>query len=245
MKTAVVVPTFNEERHILRVLEEASRHSEIIIVSDSSTDRTPEIVRESGKAILLNARKRGKGAQLGEGFSFALNKGADIIVQIDGDGERDPSDIEKMLDGLENTGSDIAVARRSIMRSMRRRLLNSFGFFWIRLVTGYRIRDPFSGMIAFRSEALRKLDLRTSGFEIEPEIMLEAWKRGLSLSEVAIKVPEISRSSFSVKEMLKTNLFFDTWIIRNSARIGLSGKIILPLCFLGMASAIPVWISRL
>jgi glycosyltransferase involved in cell wall biosynthesis len=220
MKTVAVIPTLNEEKHIAEVLSKTRKYVDRIIVVDSSSDRTPEIISSGFRdTILVREGARGKGIQVRRGISRALELMPEYVLMMDGDGERDPADIPHLIEALQRKKVHLVVGRRDIMRSYKRKLLNKFGMLWINLLTGYGLADPFSGFIAFRREALQKIRLNSRGFEIEPEIMLESWKSGFRISEAGITVPSLSESKFRKRDMLSVNLFFDSWILRNLPNI--------------------------
>ena len=246
MKTIAVIPTYNEESNIENVLSGLNEHVDKIIVVDSSIDSTPDIVRRF-KAVELIEECRGKGIQLRKGISRALEYGPDYILQIDGDGEHDPSEIPKMIEKLENDSADIIIGKRNIMRSSIRKGLNKFGLWWINAFTGYGLKDPFSGMMIFRRESLSGLKLETTGFEIEPEIILEAWKSGLTISEINVHVPKLSDSKFSRRDMLKVNRFFDKWCLGNIRFImGFKRVFLAASCLCGLSiSSLLLWLDTL
>ena len=156
---------------------------------------------------------------------------------MDGDGERDPSDIPRMKRLLEEKNLDIVSGRRDLTRSKTRKILNLFSTWWINLATGYKLHDTLSGFFFGEYDSFKKLNLKSENFEIETEIILEASKNNLKLQEIPVKVPKLSDSKCRISHMIQINKFFDEWILNflKEIRIPFYRKITLSFfCFLGM-----------
>jgi len=236
----VVIPTLNEEKHISGIISETIKYVDKIIVVDSSSDKTSEIVSGFRDVVLLYESRRGKGLAVRKGISAAMKDSPDYIVMMDGDGERDPKQILNLLEVLQKNKSDLVLGKRDKMRSHRRGLLNNFGLWWINYLTGYELDDTFSGFIAFRREALEKLSLKSSSFEIETEIILESWKNNLKVSETKVGVPKISNSLCSKRDMISINTFFDKWVLKNIGNVPITKR-----SFLAVSCTIGLLISAL
>jgi len=212
MKTVAIIPTLNEEKNVYEVLKETKRHVNKIIVVDSSSDRTPRIIKTDFPDVtLLREKRMGKGLAVRSGIKKAFNLKPKIVIFLDADGEKDPHDIKRMLVALEK--NDMVIGRRNRMRSWKRKFFNSFTNWWIRLVTDYPIHDATSGFFGIKNSALKKMKLKSVGFEIETEFILEAYRNKLNVTEVPIKVPKISKSKLGFKSMVKINMFFDNWVL--------------------------------
>src|SRR6056297_250669 len=111
---SIVVPFYNEEDCVTFVLEEIVRcqpDAEVVAIDDGSTDRTWELMQQvSGVTPLRLTENRGQSGALFAGLHFASG---DILVMLDGDGQNDPADIEKLVGLLRNGDCDIAVGRRA------------------------------------------------------------------------------------------------------------------------------------
>ena len=93
-----------------------------------------------------------------------------------------------------------------------------------------------AGFIAFRGRSLEGLTLRSRGFEIETELLLEAWRNGLLITQKDITVPVISKSKLSARDMIKMNMFFDLWVLRNLGRLPIMKQVLFtPFCIAGFA----------
>ena len=114
MKLSVVVPVFNEEQNILSLLKKIkiniSDNDEIIVVEDGSSDRTLEEVKKIDCKLIIHDKNIGKGQSLIDGINFASG---DIILFLDGDGQDDPSEIPKLIKGIDQ-GYDFVIGSRFV-----------------------------------------------------------------------------------------------------------------------------------
>jgi glycosyltransferase involved in cell wall biosynthesis len=215
MRTVAVIPTLNEEYSIADVLKKVQKNVDKIIVVDSSSDRTPEIIKQNFPDVeIIFESRMGKGLALRKGFKHATDLNVDYVIMLDADGERNPDEIKKMIKVLENKNADMVVGCRKKMRSLSRYLLNIFTSFWVNLLTGYGLEDTLSGFNVIKKTVLKKMNLRSKRFEIETEMILEAYRHGLKVICVPIDVPNLSKSKCKLKNMLEINTFFDTWVLR-------------------------------
>jgi glycosyltransferase involved in cell wall biosynthesis len=112
---AVLIPVYNEEDNIQKVIDRIKAvipESGIIIVDDGSSDNSVEIALEADVAVIGHPFNLGYGAALQTGYKYALRKGFENLVQIDGDGQHDPSFIPDLLDVLEKDEADVVVGSR-------------------------------------------------------------------------------------------------------------------------------------
>lgn len=198
MKLSIVIPCFNEihtiEKIIDKIIEEVSYDYEILVIDDYSTDGTRELLENKLKIkinnLILNDKNYGKGYSLKIGINLA--KG-DIIIIQDADLEYAPSDYTKLVNPIINGNADVVYGSR-FTGSEEKAVL----FFWHRL--GNFILTTFSNMLtnlnltdmevcykAFKSEVLKKIDLKEKRFGFEPEITAKISKMNLKIYEVGIK----------------------------------------------------------
>ena len=103
MKVVIVVPAFNESPVIYNVLESIPEKIngisliDVVVVNDGSSDNTQSEVQRAGFPVINHAINRGLGAAIKTGIAYASAKKADIMVTFDGDGQHDPSDVEKII----------------------------------------------------------------------------------------------------------------------------------------------------
>ena len=190
----MVIPAFNEEKTIGRVIEETIQVMEslglpyeIIVVDDGSWDRTREEASKYKVTVLSNGRNRGKGYALRKGFQHASG---DIIVTIDADGSHKPKEIPDLLNTLME-GADIVAGSRFLGKNKNHTSkLHVFGNYLINLtimaLTGKAITDSQTGLRALKRDFLQKISLESEGYEIETEITVKGLKNGFVFKEIPI-----------------------------------------------------------
>jgi glycosyltransferase involved in cell wall biosynthesis len=184
-RIAVVVPAYRVEPHITSLLEGMPAFVDhIIVVDDASPDATGERVRALVDPRVLyfrHPKNRGVGGAMATGFRMALERGADLIVKCDGDGQMDPQDIPRLLQPLLDGRAEYAKASRfhhiRELGSMPRLRLggNVALTFLTKLASGYwHILDPQNGFLAIRADLLRRLPLErvARGYFFENDMLI-------------------------------------------------------------------------
>lgn len=189
-RVIVVVPCFNEEATVARVIEDFRRElpeSEIVVVDNASTDRTAAIARSAG-ATVLEERRHGKGFALLTGFLAARD--ADLFVMVDGD-DTYPAEYVHSLIAETSSGADMVIATR-LERAEPASFPGVHGFgnrlfvALMRLLFGMRTRDLLSGYRVLTRHFLESCPLLATGFEIEAELSMQALVRGFRVAEVPV-----------------------------------------------------------
>jgi glycosyltransferase involved in cell wall biosynthesis len=122
MRVLVIVPAFNEERSVGGVVREvlAAGHANVLVVDDGSSDATSSRAREAGARVLVLPFNLGIGGAVQSGYLFALRHGYDVAVQVDGDGQHDPREIERLLAPLARGEADFVLGSRFVGTSTYR-----------------------------------------------------------------------------------------------------------------------------
>lgn len=192
MKTVAVLPAFNEERYIEKVVKEARKYAdEVIVIDDCSRDNTFGIAKKAGAKVYRHLINRGVGGATRTGIKAALFAGADIIVILDADGQHLPEDIPALVAPIKKNKADVVIGSR-FLRSQAipffRRVGNSFFNLFTFFLFGVWSSDTQSGMKALSKKAAEKLDITSKDMEVCSEIIKEAKNLGLKLEEVPIRV---------------------------------------------------------
>jgi glycosyltransferase involved in cell wall biosynthesis len=184
----VVVPAFEAARTVAAVAREAlALGYPVTVVDDGSTDGTAAALSGLPVEILSHPENRGKGAALRTGFARALAAGEDGVVTLDADGQHDPGAVPLLVAAARRTGAAIVIAsRRGQFASMSRLRgsWNRFGAWCMKRLTGFDVPDSQSGLRLYSAEALRRVPFRSDGYDAEMELLLGAWRAGLSIASV-------------------------------------------------------------
>jgi glycosyltransferase involved in cell wall biosynthesis len=206
-KVFVVIPTYNEVSSIGFIVRELrARGFRVVVVDDGSRDRTIIDANRFGAELVMHSKNIGKGRCIKEGLKYSLENGCDIVITMDGDGQHDLAEIDKFIEQYKKTGADIVLGNR--MHNPKempfiRRCTNIFMSFVISFILGERIEDSQCGYRLLSKRAIEKLSLRSTKYEVESEILLEAKRHNLGISSVEI-------NSIYQGENSQINPFFDT-----------------------------------
>ena len=186
-KIFAVIPAYNEEKHINQVVKKTKKYVDmVVVVDDSSKDKTGERAKKAGAVVLRHLVNLGKGAALKTGCDYAVKNKADVMIAIDADAQHDPNEIPNFLEGMEK--HDVALAYRKLNKDMPF-ILRIGNFFINKTITflyGISIRDSQCGYRAFTSEAYKKLRWKASDYSMESEMIAKIGKHKLSYTEIPI-----------------------------------------------------------
>ncbi len=188
-EVCAIIPFYNEERFIKKVVKETLKYADMIIaVNDGSTDQSLQQLNEIAGVEIININNNsGKGYALTLGFERAVKKNYEFILTIDGDGQHPTEYIPLLLKKIEKF--DIVIGNRmNNLKSMpfHRRLSNKLTSFLLSNKLGVKIPDSQSGFRIFRQDVLKKVKTTCKGFEAESEILVKAVREGFKLGFVNI-----------------------------------------------------------
>ncbi len=199
MIKSVIVPVFNEENNISKLLNKIesniTHQDEIIIVDDGSTDGTYNEIKDLNHTIIKHDTNLGKGRAIINAIKVA--KG-DLIIMIDGDGQDDPAEISKIINGI-NQGYDFVIGSRFVedkdkkIKRFTKTALSTINWFgnksltiMINLLFNLNIKDTQSGFKCIKTSEIKKFNLVSSRYEIETEIIIKSKRNGLKILEVPV-----------------------------------------------------------
>ena len=195
MKLSIIVPVYNENRTIRRVLEEIQAvpiDKEIIIVDDGSTDGTRQILAQdkanhSGLRVILHEQNMGKGKAIRSGIVEAAG---DLVIIQDADLEYRPMDYLALVDAIAREGAHVVYGSRFLgkkgVTSPWHRAVNFALTCLTNVLFGTRLTDMETCYKLYPSSVLKGLTLVSDGFEIEAELTAKVLKQGVRISEVPI-----------------------------------------------------------
>lgn len=220
LKTLVIIPAFNEQENIEKVVKNLSEKCpkcDYLIVNDCSTDNTAEICKNNKFNHIDLCCNLGIGGGVQSGYIYAYRNGYDCAIQIDGDGQHDPAYISKITEPIEKGEADVVIGSRFIEKegfqsSGMRRFGIKFLSALIRFVCGARVKDVTSGFRAVNRKFIEFFSKEYADDYPEPEAIVATKLRGARILEVPVIMNEreggvSSISPFkSVYYMIKVSL---------------------------------------
>jgi len=219
MKLVVQIPCLNEEKTLPSVLETIPRRVAgvssivVLVIDDGSTDKTIEVARKHGvKNFVVHAQRQGLARSFLDGVNRALELGADIVVNTDGDNQYPQERIPDLVLPILENQADIVIADRQTDRvahfSPLKKLLQRLGTRALNRAAGTGLPDAASGFRAYSKEALLRLNIVTR-FSYAMETIIQAGNKGLAIASVPVTTNPKTRES---------RLFRSSWEhIRKSA----------------------------
>ena len=203
MKKLIIIPAFNEEKNLLKVIGDIREHApdyDYVVINDASTDQTKRICEEHQIHFLDLASNLGIGGAVQTGYQYALYEDYDLVVQLDGDGQHMASslkELERELKTEENRmgTADLVVGSRFLKKegfqsTGLRRVGIGFLCRLIRLVTGIKVTDPSSGLRMGNKNVIRIFANWYPWDYPEPESLVTIIKKGLTVHEVPVVMRE-------------------------------------------------------
>jgi glycosyltransferase involved in cell wall biosynthesis len=193
-KRIIVIPAYNEERTVAEVVASAVKVADrVVVVDDGSRDKTSVLARQAGALVVRHAINRGLGAALGTGIETANRLNADAVVTMDADGQHLTADAARIFDRLNKGDVDFVVGSRmkkgdeSGNMPIYRVLFNFIGNVLTYVLFGVWVTDSQSGLRGLSQNAVRTIQLRTSGMEVSSEFIKEIKDRHWKFDEIPIK----------------------------------------------------------
>jgi len=199
-KVVVVIPAFNEERSVARVVERAvGIIEEVIVVDDGSLDRTATLASLDGTVpVIQHPYNIGCGGALRTGIAHAQKGNADIIVLLDADGQHNPEEIPTLLDPILNGYTHLVAGARDFSKmTLPRRASNILTANILRRSFGVTLPDVQCGFRAIRSDVLDRLKIHEDGYPWACEMLINAKRRDLKMASVEIETIRAQKSGIS------------------------------------------------
>jgi len=195
MRTLVIIPCKDLEHEVgevVRGVQALDLGLDVVVVDDGSTDDTSGAARSVGAHVLRHAVNRGKGAALKTGFEYAVEKGYDAVITMDGDGQHDPEAIPDFLEAVEKCDADVIVGTRmhAVGDMPRLRIwTNRTTSRVVSFLARQKIPDSQSGYRLIKVKVLRDVvkSFVTTRYDTESELLIRAARRGYRTAAVGIK----------------------------------------------------------
>ncbi|WP_445709733.1 DUF2062 domain-containing protein [Flavobacterium sp.] len=191
-KVCVIVPTYNNDKTLKRVLDSILEYTDkVIIVNDGSTDETSAILKAYSNLIQIHHSKNsGKGIALRNGFKKAIDLGYEYAITIDSDGQHFSSDIPKFLNEITLNDTVLLIGSRNMAQDgvpKKSSFGNKFSNFWFWFETGIKLEDTQSGYRLYPLKMIPKKYF-TNKFEFEIEIIVRSAWKGVTVRNIPIQV---------------------------------------------------------
>ena len=192
-KVCVLVPTYNNEQTLGKVLSSLLAFTnQIIVVNDGSTDSTLTVLQQFPQINLVSyPQNKGKGYALRTGFRHAVKSGYDYAITIDSDGQHFADDLHKFLAKLEDHPAAIIIGARNMDQASvpgKSSFGHKFSNFWYWFETGLTMSDTQSGYRLYPVKLLNNTNFITRKFEFEIEVLVMSAWRGIEITEVPVRV---------------------------------------------------------
>ena len=233
----VVVPTYNEMDNLPKMaarLLALPDGAEILVVDDGSPDGTGRWVEQTAATeprlhLLSRTAKNGLGRAYVAGFQWALEKGYDLVVQMDADFSHSPEDVPKLIAGIRDSGADMAIGSRYaggirvINWPLNRLVLSVGASYYVKWITGMPVWDPTGGFKCWRRRTLEAIDLpsvKSNGYGFQVEMNHRVWSRGLRITEVPIIFADRVEGTSKMSKKIVVEALLMVWglLLKNGLR---------------------------
>jgi glycosyltransferase involved in cell wall biosynthesis len=205
VKLIIQIPCLNESATLSGVLDglpdsiPGIREIETLVIDDGSTDGTATLAGDLHvDHVIRHKQNRGLAAAFATGLDACLRRGADIIVNIDADGQYSGSDIPRLVKPIVDGDADVVVGDRAPVTDMRqsrtKRSLNRFGQFAVSYLAGREIPDPVSGFRAMSRQVALRTHIAT-GFSYTIESLLQFVSKGFAVQFIPVQTNVVGRPS--------------------------------------------------
>lgn len=191
----VVVPAYNEEKQIGRVISGLFEHGmqNIVVVDDGSSDNTSGAAKSAGAVVLTHEVNRGQGAALQTGNEYALASGASLVVHFDADGQFNPADIKTAVEALRKQNIDVLLGSRfldgrSQIPWTKKYIVLPIARLINRFFTGLKLTDVHNGFRILTRRALEKINISQDRMAHNSEIIKQIKSHNLSFAEHPVQV---------------------------------------------------------
>lgn len=197
LKVCIVIPAFNEQAVIgevvsavIKLFKNTNYSTEVVVVNDSSKDKTGEIAIKNGATVINHLLNSGAGGATATGLSYAQQNSFDIAATMDADGQHAAADVLKGINEIIKRGDDLLIGSRLINSEgmSKTKVIGNKGLSTITyLLFGINSTDSQSGLRIFSSNALESLRWKTHGYEFCSEMLWRAKQQKLRISEYPIE----------------------------------------------------------
>jgi dolichol-phosphate mannosyltransferase len=228
------MPTYNERQNLEIIagrIREAVPDADLLVVDDNSPDGTGDLADKLAEAdprvqVMHRTEKAGLGRAYVAGFTWALERGYDLIVEMDADGSHRPEDLPKLIAAAPKAdaviGSRYVPGGTVVNWPKSREFLSKGANLYNRMMLGVRVKDATGGFRVYHAETLRKIDLngiQSAGYCFQIDMTLRVLQTGLQIAEVPITFVERERGASKMSRAVIIEAF------TRVARWGISARL--------------------
>ena len=235
-RVLIVMPTYNERQNLEIMagrIRESTPDADLLVVDDNSPDGTGDLAEKLAETdphvhVMHRTEKAGLGKAYIAGFSWALERGYEVIVEMDADGSHRPEDLPRLLDAIA-AGADGVIGSRWVPGGKvvnwpkKREVLSRGANIYTRIMIGFNVKDATGGYRAYRASTLRRIDLsnvESTGYSFQVDITVRIVKAGLRIVEVPITFVERERGVSKMDSAIIREAFWRVFQWGVASRLG-------------------------
>jgi glycosyltransferase involved in cell wall biosynthesis len=210
-RIAVVIPAYNAGRTITELIQRVREfvdRKDVVVIDDGSQDETSPLALLAGATLLMHDGNKGKGEALKTGFGFVLAHDYSAVITMDADLQHAPDSIPDFIRRAQSFSGILIGTRERNLRIMpfARWLTNQLTSVIVSILSGVTVRDSQSGYRLIPIEVLREVQLKSSKYDLESEILIKAARKGFGIEEVSISTIYRDGKSF-INPLVDTGRF--------------------------------------
>lgn len=236
LRILVVTPTYNERDNLAELVtavHAGAPSADVLVVDDASPDGTGQLAEglaaaDPRVAVIHRPGKLGLGTAYVAGFRYALERGYDVVFEMDADLSHDPAYIPRFVEAIE-AGADVVLGSRNVPGGgvegwgVGRHVLSKGGSLYARTILGVGVRDLTTGFKALTRRALAMIDLeslRSNGYSFQIETTYRALRKGLRVVEVPIVFVDRRAGRSKMSRRIFAEAIVEVWRLRADAALG-------------------------
>jgi glycosyltransferase involved in cell wall biosynthesis len=197
-KLLIIVPAYNEEKNLDLLWDNFTKskiNGDILVVNDCSTDNTQQVADKLGANVINLPFNLGIGGAMQTGYRYAYDNNYNYAIQVDGDGQHRPSEINKLIDAMSNNNADLVIGSRFVSKtdyrgSITRRVGISVFAFMTKILIGQSIKDATSGFRLANREVIKCFADNYPSDYPEPEVLVILKRMGFKIIEVPVEMSD-------------------------------------------------------
>lgn len=191
-KVLVVIPTYNNERTIAKVITDVRLYADnILVVNDGSTDDTREVINSTNVESITYEKNRGKGYAIRQSFKYAVRKGFDYVLTIDSDGQHYASDMVSFANSIVSNPDSLIIGARNLQADnmpSKNTFANKFSNFWYHIETWKELDDTQSGFRLYPLRKIGRTKFISNRYEFEVEVIVRSAWKGINVMNIPIHI---------------------------------------------------------